>query len=344
MAIVIDQEVMMSTAAEMSQNKLFQDDDAASTASGASSDQVSLPPSPGASEMASLPSSPSQVFPDAALVTPEGLANLPSLGSLGHFAGLCSRCCFHAKGRCQNGHDCRFCHFEHEKRQRKKKVVGKYVDGSCNVSFPGPVAPKAPAPASPVVPCSPPPGLELIPFEAMSVPLHLSPTTAPAPAILGLPNTTPSFALPQKHQQPDLESWSVEMVVDWLSASGLGHLSKCFEEHRITGDVLCSLDSADLEEIGVHAFGDKKRILKGITQLQSQEQSVQPAQSAHQRFLSPPPPPSWEAPSFEAPQPSWEAPSFEAHSFSACPPTAPPSFVEFHQSPPPGPPSFDAPM
>merc|ERR1719428_808966 len=95
--------------------------------------------------MASLPSSPANVFPDAALVTTESLADLPSLGSLGHFAGLCSRCCFHAKGRCQNGHDCRFCHFEHEKRQRKKKVTGKYVDGSCNVSFPGPVAPKASA-------------------------------------------------------------------------------------------------------------------------------------------------------------------------------------------------------
>merc|ERR1719335_710345 len=71
--------------------------------------------------MASLPSSPANVFPDAALVTTESLADLPSLGSLGHFAGLCSRCCFHAKGRCQNGHDCRFCHFDHEKRQRKKK-------------------------------------------------------------------------------------------------------------------------------------------------------------------------------------------------------------------------------
>merc|ERR1719160_1791575 len=136
--------------------------------------------------MASLPSSPANVFPDAALVTTESLADLPSLGSLGHFAGLCSRCCFHAKGRCQNGHDCRFCHFEHEKRQRKKKVTGKYFDGSCNVSFSGPVAPKAPAPVSPAAPWSPPPGLELVPFEAMSTSPCLSLPKAPCmPAVLG---------------------------------------------------------------------------------------------------------------------------------------------------------------
>merc|ERR1719157_5500 len=100
----------MSTYESAVQTKLYQDDDAASTASGASSD------------LASLPSSPAKLTPEAALVPAETLADLPSLGSLGHFAGLCSRCCFHAKGRCQNGYDCRFCHFDHEKRQRKKKV------------------------------------------------------------------------------------------------------------------------------------------------------------------------------------------------------------------------------
>ena len=33
-------------------------------------------------------------------------------------AGECKRCCFYPKGRCQNGYDCKFCHFEHDKRKR----------------------------------------------------------------------------------------------------------------------------------------------------------------------------------------------------------------------------------
>merc|ERR1719262_1983572 len=49
--------------------------------------------------MASLPSSPAKICPDTATMPTESLADLPSLGSFGHFAGLCSRCCFHAKGR-----------------------------------------------------------------------------------------------------------------------------------------------------------------------------------------------------------------------------------------------------
>merc|ERR1719252_518337 len=75
----------------------------------------------------SLPCSPSKVWPETPMETavspPATLADLPSLGSLGHFAGQCSRCCFHPKGRCQNGYDCRFCHYEHDKRRRKKKIV-----------------------------------------------------------------------------------------------------------------------------------------------------------------------------------------------------------------------------
>mmetsp|Transcript_100741 Transcript_100741/g.157315 ORF Transcript_100741/g.157315 Transcript_100741/m.157315 type:complete len:539 (+) Transcript_100741:65-1681(+) len=50
-----------------------------------------------------------------------GPDGLPSIGSAGHSAGDCKRCCFFPKGRCSNGHDCTFCHFDHEKRKRLKK-------------------------------------------------------------------------------------------------------------------------------------------------------------------------------------------------------------------------------
>merc|ERR1719198_1083506 len=48
-------------------------------------------------------------------------AELPSQGSAGHGNGTCRRCCFFPKGRCNNGFDCNFCHFAHEKRKPKNK-------------------------------------------------------------------------------------------------------------------------------------------------------------------------------------------------------------------------------
>jgi len=53
-----------------------------------------------------------------------GSDQLPSIGSAQHAAGTCKRCNFFLKGRCQNGRDCAFCHFPHDKmkfsRQEKR--------------------------------------------------------------------------------------------------------------------------------------------------------------------------------------------------------------------------------
>lgn len=302
MASILDQVVMSE--------KVSPEDDVASTASGGSS----LPSSPGnTSDLASLPSSPAKVSPEAAVVSIESVADLPSLGSVGHFAGVCSRCCFHAKGRCQNGKDCRFCHFDHEKRQRKKKVAMMFQTWPVPPTA-APAAPKviAPPPRStavlPTTPITPPPGLDH-PSMFASMPMA--------------PPTTPSL-------HGDVEGWSVERVMDWLKASGLGHLSQSFEEHRITGDVLLDLCPTDLEEIGVHAFGDKKRLLRAAQQLQTQ------STPATQTMEIPcPPPPCWEASFVEASQGFPQGP---------CPPPAPPPFMELQQCPLPAPPSFYAPM
>merc|ERR1712188_202540 len=48
------------------------------------------------------------------------LAELPSVGSVGHYAGQCSRCCFFPKGRCTNGAACNFCHLDHERVRGKR--------------------------------------------------------------------------------------------------------------------------------------------------------------------------------------------------------------------------------
>merc|ERR1719235_1140297 len=102
--------------------KVSRNDDEMSTISGSSLEQLSLPSSPPKIS----PEMPEHSGGEASPVT---LADLPSLGSLGHFVGTCSRCCFFPKGRCQNGYECRFCHFEHEKRQRKRKTNVRSIGG-----------------------------------------------------------------------------------------------------------------------------------------------------------------------------------------------------------------------
>jgi len=58
--------------------------------------------------------------------------SVPSIGSYAHLSGQCSRCCFHPKGRCANGFNCQFCHFDHDKRPRngKKKRYRRRADGT----------------------------------------------------------------------------------------------------------------------------------------------------------------------------------------------------------------------
>merc|ERR1719424_1364438 len=89
---------------------------------------TSLPTSP--TELFSLPEDSVSVSEDAGQASTQDETEqliaehngFPSIGSMGHFAGQCTRCCFHPKGRCLNGYDCKFCHFEHDARRRKKKT------------------------------------------------------------------------------------------------------------------------------------------------------------------------------------------------------------------------------
>jgi len=50
-----------------------------------------------------------------------GTTDLPSIGSALHAKGECKRCNFFPKGRCQNGHNCNFCHFTHVKNKPSRK-------------------------------------------------------------------------------------------------------------------------------------------------------------------------------------------------------------------------------
>jgi hypothetical protein len=60
------------------------------------------------------------------------LDSLPSIGSAQHATGECKRCNFFPKGRCQNGKNCTFCHYPHDKRkpsrQEKRERRAAWLD------------------------------------------------------------------------------------------------------------------------------------------------------------------------------------------------------------------------
>jgi len=272
----------------------------------------------------SLPNSPSKVWPDTPNETavvrpvtpketapspPATLADLPSLGSLGHFAGQCSRCCFYPKGRCQNGYDCRFCHYEHDKRPRKKKTNDRYSVRDAPIVQEHHGYEQVPAAQIQDIHQQ----LGLVPALGFAPQIHAHPTW-PVNSHLEscqvqatVPASVPATPVMQLQGQPEpVECWPVKRVVDWLASIDLGHLSKSFEEHRITGDILLELSPEDVEEIGIRAVGDKKRFVRAVSQLRG----LPACPSSH---IPPPPampapqpgnwcqPPCWEAQAVQTP-------------------------------------------
>jgi len=199
-------------------------------------------------------------------------------------------------GRCLNGYNCRYCHFDHEKRPRKKKIavsmLGRFAEIRHEQLEPpmqpvqprqldqvlwAPLAPPLPPPLQPapaVVVDTPPKDPRLrrswCPPPMMGSPFRSVPQ--PASFIAPPPSNEPELcyyppAGPEKAPLGELqiiESWSIDKVSEWLASSGLDQYVANFQEHRITGDVLLDLSMADLAEIGVRAVGDRKRILRGI--------------------------------------------------------------------------------
>lgn len=241
------------------------DDGASTTSGGTDMEHSSLPPSP--NELFSLPEDSASVAGDVGISNvPEVIGfpkvddnGFPSVGSIGHFSGHCTRCCFHPKGRCLNGYDCNFCHFDHDKRRRKKKEELFQNRVFSRPSYTGMNLQQLQHPVSPSMPLQTPPGF------APQWP-H-----AVQGSVTGQPVPPPSCALPRTPcaAAPGHTSWTSEMVANWLNMNGLAHIATVFMAHRVAGDVLLDLTSDDLVEIGVQALGDRKRFLRAAAQIYS---------------------------------------------------------------------------
>jgi hypothetical protein len=115
---------------------------------------------------------------------------------------------------------------------------------------------------------------------------------------------TPLLEKPAPPSEPPAE-WTVEEVVDWLKSKGIDQgtcdkfIGMCasfavrflgvdipLAEQDITGDVLLELDLELLKtEIGIVAFGKRKRIANAIAELKNPPKTLEPELTAHPESL-----------------------------------------------------------
>lgn len=114
----------------------------------------------------------------------------PSMGSAGHNAGECKRCCFFPKARCSNGYQCRFCHFEHEKRKRLKKKKSKSANptpsGTHTGSLLSPVVGDGYMGHAGILGMQPPTPLSTTPMGGLMMPMSPSAPPELPPALNGI--------------------------------------------------------------------------------------------------------------------------------------------------------------
>lgn len=128
MAIATDDGIESKNLTDIKDSKVYYestDDQSSSCGDDESTDEGS---SASDGDTTALPSeSPSRRGSAASITAADDISNsalLPSVGSIAHFTGECSRCCFFPKGRCNNGKDCTFCHFDHDRRPQRSKRGG----------------------------------------------------------------------------------------------------------------------------------------------------------------------------------------------------------------------------
>ena len=67
---------------------------------------------------------------------------------------------------------------------------------------------------------------------------------------------------------PNVFTWNIAMVCEWLSCSNLSHLSPTFQANEVDGPTLLSLTPDDIrDELHIKSLGDRKRVKEAIEKL-----------------------------------------------------------------------------
>ena len=71
----------------------------------------------------------------------------------------------------------------------------------------------------------------------------------------------------------------MQTVRQWLEQVGLPQYVEVFERNAVDLDLLCELTDQDLEKLGVHALGHRKKVLKAIEGLRAGDTTASPPRS-----------------------------------------------------------------
>jgi hypothetical protein len=70
----------------------------------------------------------------------------------------------------------------------------------------------------------------------------------------------------------------MQTIRQWLERLGFAEYAEHFERNAVDLDLLSDLTDADLEKLGVHSLGHRKRLLKAVAKLN--ETKASPARVA----------------------------------------------------------------
>jgi class 3 adenylate cyclase len=68
----------------------------------------------------------------------------------------------------------------------------------------------------------------------------------------------------------------MQTVIQWLEQLGLAQYAEGFERNAVDPDLLSELTDADLETLGVHALGHRKKLLRAIDALRGADTIAPP--------------------------------------------------------------------
>jgi len=118
-------------------------------------------------------------------------------------------------------------------------------------------------------PLSPPDSATVLsPLRPPDTPSVIPPLT-PSDSKLVIPDL-PTLARISTLKEGKVREWSVEAVIDWLQTKNLQEFEEKFRKHKITGNLLLSLDEMRLGELGIPILYGQK-IIDEIQPLKHEE-------------------------------------------------------------------------